>query len=239
MLGMYLDDDRPLDPSLQPPTHPSFRKGNKSKNRHDKAARVRSRDDDDSDSSPAHSLEKGHTSATCGRGTARQDSASQQPDSSKEWMFQGIVAVPNLSEVDWDDNDGVPDEVREGFPEVGEELKASFSINAPAEIEYIVIVSDIEKVSCEVYQNEKMLGVPVRGYVATSRRVYRKEWEDSIRWCSTELEHLTWTKISGGIRCWDQFKYDRDDVNDPESTVGVLAMWGTRSYEPWNKHCGR
>jgi hypothetical protein len=93
-----------------------------------------------------------------------------------------------------------------------------------------VIVSDIEKVSCEVYQNEKMLGVPVRGYFAISRRVHRKEWEDSIRWCSTELEHLTWTKISGGIRCWDQFNYDRDDVNDPKSTVGVLAMWGTRSY---------
>jgi hypothetical protein len=176
------------------------------------------------------SLEMGHTSATCGRGTARRDSAFQQPDSSKEWMFEGNVAVPNLSEVDLDDNDGVPDEVREGFPEVGEELKASFSINAPAEIEYIVTVSDIEKVSCEVYQNEKMLGVPVRGYVATSRRVHRKEWEDLIRWCSAELEHLTWTKISGGIRCWDQFKYDRDDVNDPESTVGVLAMWGTRSY---------
>ena len=83
-------------------------------------------------------------------------------------MFQGNLAVPNLSEVDWDDDkDRVPDEVRKGFPEVGEELKASFSINAPAEIEYNVIVSDIEKVSCEVYQNEKMLGVPVRGYEFT------------------------------------------------------------------------
>jgi hypothetical protein len=89
-------------------------------------------------------------------------------------MFEGNVAVPNLSEVDWDDNDGVSDEVREGFPEVGEELKASFSINVPAEIEYIVIVSDIEKVSCEVYQNEKMLGVPVRDYVATSQRVIER-----------------------------------------------------------------
>ena len=30
-------------------------------------------------------------------------------------MFQGIVAVPNLSEVDWDDDkDRVPDEVRNG-----------------------------------------------------------------------------------------------------------------------------
>jgi hypothetical protein len=126
----------------------------------------------------------GQSSGTCGRGTARRDSASQQPDSSKKWMFQGIVAVPNLSEVDWDDDkDRVPDEVRKGFPEVGEELKASFSKNAPAEIEYNVIVSDIEKVSCEVHQNQKMLGVPVRGYVtyvATWRRVNRTEWEDSL-----------------------------------------------------------
>jgi hypothetical protein len=79
----------------------------------------------------------GQSSGTCGRRTARRDSAaisaSQQPDSSKEWMFQGIVAVPNLSEVDWDDvKDRVPDEVRKGFPEVGEELKASFSKHAPA-----------------------------------------------------------------------------------------------------------
>ena len=62
-----------------------------------------SRDDDASDSSLTHSSEMGQSSGTCGRGTARRDSASQQPDSSKEWMFQGIVAVPNLSEVDWDD----------------------------------------------------------------------------------------------------------------------------------------
>jgi hypothetical protein len=77
-------------------------------------------------------------------------------DSSKEWMFERIVAVANLSEVDWDDdNDRVPDEVCKGFPEVREELKVSFSKNAPAEIEYIVIVSYIEKVSCEVQQNQK------------------------------------------------------------------------------------
>jgi hypothetical protein len=130
---MDLDDDRPLDPSLQPPTHPSFPKGNKSKNRHDKAARDHSRYDDDSDSSLAYSLEMGHTSATCRSGTARRDSASQQQDLSKEWMFEGIVAVSNLSEVDWDnDKDRVQDEVRKGFPEVREELKASFSKNAPA-----------------------------------------------------------------------------------------------------------
>ena len=80
---------------------------------------------------------------------------------------------------------------------------ASFSENWPAEIEYIVIIGDIAEVSCGAHQNEKYLGVPVRGYVATLRRVTRKEWEDSILLCSTELEHLNWTKISGGIRCWE------------------------------------
>jgi hypothetical protein len=130
--------------------------------------------------------------------------------------------LPNLSEVDWDDvNDPVPDKVCKGFPEVGERLKASFSETSPAEIEYIVIISDIAEVSCDVHQNEEYLGVPVRGYVATSRRVTRKEWEDSILLCSTELEHLTWTKISGGICCWEQFTSDRDAVNNPSPTRGT------------------
>jgi hypothetical protein len=45
-------------------------------------------------------------------------------------MFQGNVAVPNLSlsERDWDDdNDRVSDEVRKEFQEVGEEFKASLN----------------------------------------------------------------------------------------------------------------
>ena len=146
---MDVDDDWPPDPSLQPPTHPSFRVGDKSKNRKNEAARVCSRDDDDSDSSLEHSSEMGQSSESCKRGTARRDSASQQPESSYEWMFEGNVSVHNSSGADWDiDNEPVPDEVRKGFPEVGEDLKASFSKNAPAEIKYIVIVSYIEKVSC-------------------------------------------------------------------------------------------
>jgi hypothetical protein len=129
---MQSDDDRPPDPRLQPSTHSRFRVEIKSEIRENEAARVCSCDDDDSDSSLAHSSGMGQSSVPCGRGTARRDFASQQPDSSKKWMFEGIVAVPNLSEVDWDDNkDRVPDEVRKGFPEVGEELKASFSKNAP------------------------------------------------------------------------------------------------------------
>ena len=127
---MQSDDDRPPDPRLQPSTHPRFRVGNKSKIRENEAVRVCNRDDDDSDSSLAHSSEMGQSSVTCGRGTARRDSASQQPDSSKEWMFQGNIAFPNVSEVDWDHiNDPVPDEVRKEFQEVGEQLKTPFSKN--------------------------------------------------------------------------------------------------------------
>ena len=95
---------------------------------------VCSRDElDDSDSSVGHSLTIGQSPGACRSGTARRNSAPQQLDSSKEWMFQGNVAFPNLSEVDWDDvNDPVPDEVRKGFPEVGGQLKATFSENSPA-----------------------------------------------------------------------------------------------------------
>jgi hypothetical protein len=43
-------------------------------------------------------------------------------------MFQGNVAVPNVSEVVWDNvNDPVLDEVLKEFPEVREQLKKSFS----------------------------------------------------------------------------------------------------------------
>jgi hypothetical protein len=54
---MQSDDDLPPDPRLQPSIHPRFRVGNKSKNREKEAARVCSRDDDDSYSSLAHSSE--------------------------------------------------------------------------------------------------------------------------------------------------------------------------------------
>jgi hypothetical protein len=121
-----------------------------------------SSDDDDSDSSLAHSSEMGQSYGFCGRGTARQDSASLQPDLSKEWMFQGSVAVPNASEVVWDDvnaSDPVPEEVRNGFPEVGEQLKKSFSKISPAKIEYIVIISDIAQVSCDVHHVQVCLYV--------------------------------------------------------------------------------
>jgi hypothetical protein len=98
----------------------------------------------------------GLSSGTCERRTAGQNSASQQPDLSKEWMFQGNVAFQNVSEVDWDHvNDPVPDEVCKGFQEAGEQLKALFSEKLPVEIEYIVIIRYIAQISCDVHQNEK------------------------------------------------------------------------------------
>ncbi len=154
---MGVDDNWPPDSSLQLSTHPSFWFGNKSQNRKNAAATavcMCSRDDDDSDSSLAHSSEMGQSYGTCGRGTSRQDSASQQQDLSKELMFQGIVAVQNVSEVVWDDiNDPVPDEVRKEFQEVGEQLKTSFSKNSPGNLEYIVIISDIAQVNYDVHRN--------------------------------------------------------------------------------------
>jgi hypothetical protein len=38
------------------------------------------------------------------------------------------------------------------------------------------------------------------------------------------------TKISDRICCWEQFNYDRDNVNDPKSAVDVLAMWDTELF---------
>jgi hypothetical protein len=156
---MGIGDDRPSDLSLQPSTHPSSQVGKQSKIRKNTAAPpawVYSRDEsDDSNSSLAFLSTMVQSPGTCGSGTARPNSAPQQLDSSKEWMFQGNVAFPNVSEVDWDHvKDPVPDEVRKGFPEVGEQLKASFSENSPAEIEYIVIISYIAEISCDMYQNE-------------------------------------------------------------------------------------
>jgi hypothetical protein len=51
------------------------------------------------------------------------------------------------------------------FPEIGEMLKASFSKNAQAEIEYIVIVIYIEEVGCHWHNSKRMLKMPVRGYM--------------------------------------------------------------------------
>ena len=150
-------------------------------------------------------------------------------------MFHGNFAIPCQSEVtavNWNRNTVYDCKIRQSFKKnIGELAKKIFSQLAPVTIEHIVIVSDIAEVTTaenEEDRNEKLLVLPVRGYVATPMRVHRKEWEDSINWNGTDS--LTWTTVTGGIRCWPQFNHDRDDVNDPDSTVDVLAMWGTRSY---------
>jgi hypothetical protein len=144
----------------------------------------------------------GQSSGTSGRRTARarQDSASQNPDSSKEWTFDGRVATLNPCGVEWNhDNDLVPYEIRQAIPEIGEALKTSFSKNTPAEIEYVVIASDIEHVGFYLHDNEQMLDKPVRGHVATSKRVNQKEWEDSIRWYDFEQRPLISSHLDIGL----------------------------------------
>ena len=227
---MESDDDRPPVPRLQSSKHPSLPVNNFSKSRENEAGLLNS-DDDDSASSADDSYQMSQSSGTSGGRTAPKDS-SQEQDYSKEWMFAGYVSFPNRFEVDRDDNGPVPNEIRQEFSLLGESLKESFCRHAPAKIEYIVIVGDIETVSTEVRRIQKPYpyGPMIRGYVATTKRVNRKAWEDSIRMCDADETPLTWTKVTGGIRCWSQFDYDRDNVNDPNSTVGVLAMWGTRSY---------
>lgn len=222
----------PVD-RLQPSNHPSFRADNKFKSRANEDGLLRSDDDDSSSSAELaaeESLQIDPSSETSGDRTAPKNCASQEQDKSKEWMFHGNVVFPNPCGVDWDDDDRVPDEMRQEFPRIGEHVKASFSRHAPAPIEYIVIVSDIEQVTTEKHQGSSWLIVPIRGYVATRNRVNREAWADSIPWCDTDETPLNWTKITGGIRCWSQFIIDREHVSDPASTVDVLTMWGNRSY---------
>jgi hypothetical protein len=103
-------------------------------------------------------------------------------------MFNGHVAMLNPCGVEWDhNNDPLPDEISQVFPEIWNVLKVSFSKNAPAEIKYIVMVSYIEDVGFHWHNNEQMLVMPVQGYVVTSKCMNRKEWENSIQWCDTMI----------------------------------------------------
>jgi hypothetical protein len=66
-------------------------------------------------------------------------------------MFQGTVAVLNVNEVDWDGVTQYQMRYAKSFKKSGR------SSNSPAQIEYIVIISDITQVRCDVHQNEKLL----------------------------------------------------------------------------------
>jgi len=234
---MESDDDRPSVPTLPASTHLSLRVVNSSEICEKEAARLRGHDDASSSSSQDSSQA---SKTTSGSATAR---ASQDPDWSTEWMFHGIVAFPCPSEftsVDWNRITVDDSEIRQEFKKIiGECVEADFSRRAPVTIEHIVIVSDIAEVTTADNDEEdgeedqqKLLVLPVRGYVAATVRAHRKTWEDSIH--LGDRHGLTWTAVTGGIRCWPLFNYDRDNVNDPDSTVDVLAMWGTRSY--FNAH---
>ena len=228
---MESDGDRPPVPTLPSSTHQSLRVRNASEICEKAAARLRGHDDADS-SSAEDSPQASKGSGTSGSASS---TASRDPDRSKEWMFHGNVALPCPSEVttttvDWNRITVNDSEIRQAFKKnIGECVQALFSRRAPVSIEHIVIVSDITKVTtAENGEDEKLLVLPVRGYVAATVRAHRNTWEDSINWYATD--DLTWTPVTGGIRCWPLFNYDRDNVNDPNSPVDVLAQWGTRSY---------
>jgi hypothetical protein len=229
---MRSHDGRPHVPTLQSSTQPSVSQVRKqSQNREREAARFRS-DDDDSFSSDADSSRMSQSSERSGTSESKmsqQDSASQHPNFSKEWMFEGLIAFPSQCGVDWDGDGRVPDKIRQEFSEIGESLEQHFSRLAPAEIEYIMIFSNVLACSTKEHRNEKFLQAPLRGYVATKKLLDQKAWENSIPWCDTDQNPLVWTKVTGGIRSWPDFTEDRNDVNDPTSNVSVLAMWGTRS----------
>ena len=120
--------------------------------------------------------------------------------------------------------------VKEAFTDFGQTIQWIFSDLAPASIDYAVIVSNIYEATDDQRGNERMMGMPIRGYLATATRVHRKAWEKSNTLCDVRGIPVTWTKITGGIRSWPQFNHDRDDVNDPQSSKDVLTMWGTRNH---------
>ena len=79
--------------------------------------------------------------------------------------------------------------------------------------------------------NRKNVLVNVRGYVAAAKRATQQAWEESIEWYDKNaVKSLTWTKVTGGIRCWPQFIRDETEVRNGSSTLDVLVQWGNRGY---------
>ena len=67
--------------------------------------------------------------------------------------------------------------------------RRSFSDHAPALIDCAVIISNIYDVTDDLHQNERTMGVPIRGYVATATQVHRKAWGNQLH-CVMFSEHL-------------------------------------------------
>ena len=213
-------------PTLQSSTHSSLRVGNTPKNREKEAAHLR-RDDDDDSSSADESSQMSHSSGS--RGALRNSASSEKQESSKEWMFEGSVSMAQFDKV----KDGqipdseIPNFISRNYQSFGEGLQLTFSQQAPVKIECIAILSD----SQTVRWNRENVVVNVRGYVAAAKRATRQAWEESIEWYDEdEVRSLTWTKVTGGIRCWPQFIRDTRECYDSKSTLNVLALWGNRRY---------
>ena len=184
-------------------------------------------DDDDDSSSGEDTSHMNHSSGSSG--ALQNSSSAEKQESSKEWMFEGTVAMSQFRRV----KDGqVPDGeisnlIRQNYQNFGKDLQLTFSQNAPIKIECCAILSDSQTVRC----NRENVFVNVRGYVAAAKRATRQAWEESVQWYDEDhVKSLTWTKVTGGIRCWPQFIRDTIEWHDSKSTLNVLALWGNRSY---------
>ena len=184
-------------------------------------------DDDDDSSSGEDSSHMSHSSGS--RGALQNYSSAEKQESSKEWMFEGTVSMSQFGRVkDGQVPDGeIPNLIRQNYQNFGKDLQLTLSQKAPVKIECCAILSD----SQTVRWNRENVFVNVRGYVAAAKQVTRQAWEESVEWYDEDhVKSLTWTKVTGGIRCWPQFIRDTREWHDSKSTLNVLALWGNRSY---------
>ncbi len=106
---------------------------------------------------------------------------------SQEWLFHGTVEI--LHTIDWDCSDvaedrrmlpvlavRVAERLTESSTDFGQTIKKTFSDHATASIDYAVIVSSIYEGTDDQRGNKRMIGVPIRGYVATAAQIHRKAW---------------------------------------------------------------
>ncbi len=144
----------------------------------------------------------GQSSGSSGRRTARalQDSASQNPDSSKEWMFHWSVETKNPCVAEWardHDKNPVPCEIRQAFPEFRDstERRSGLRRHSPkmrrprlntswllATLKTLVPTGTITN-KCW-----KCLYDSIRGNVATSKSVNQKEAQN----CGPNQSKFEW-----------------------------------------------
>jgi hypothetical protein len=87
--------------------------------------------------------------------------------------------------------------LKEAFIDFGPTIQRIFSDHAPASIDYAV--SNIYEATDDQRWNKRMMGVPIRGCLASATQVHRKAWGESNTLCDAHGTPLTWTKITGGI----------------------------------------